>query len=60
MNNSPDGRPHRAGKLTDSTREVKGAVSRDAGTHPSHLLLLARLVLDAPRHVCPGAVLLAE
>ena len=59
LNNSPDGRPHRAGELTDSTREVKGAVARDAGTHPSHLLLLARLVLNTPRHVCPCAVLLA-
>ena len=55
---SPDGRPHRAGELTDSAREVERAVARDAGTQAGHLLLLPGLVLNAPRHICPGAVLL--
>ena len=55
---SPGGRPHRAGKLTDSAREVERAVAGDAGTQAGHLLLLPGLVLNAPRHICPRAVLL--
>lgn len=55
----PDVRPGEAVELAEAARGVQGAVAGDAGADPGHLLLDAGLVLDAPGHVRPGAVLLA-
>merc|ERR1711892_1229191 len=55
----PDSSPYGTLKLTEGSRPVQGAVARDSRAHPSHLLLDARVMLNAPGDVCPGTVLLA-
>ena len=54
----PDGGSKRTGKLTESSRKIKGTVPRNSRTNPSHLFLDTRLVLDTSGHVSPRAVLL--
>jgi len=54
-----DGRPYRAGELTESSRKVEGAVARNTRAESCQLLLYPGLVLDTAGHVSPAAVRLA-
>ncbi len=45
-------------KLASVVEETLGAVARDTGAHPGHLVVHAGLVLNTPRDVSPGSVLL--
>jgi len=54
-----DGRSHRAGELTESSRKVEGAVARNTRAESCELLLYPGLVLDTAGHVGPAPVRLA-
>jgi len=54
-----DGRPYRAGELTQSPWKVEGAVARNTRAESCELLLYPGLVLDTAGHVSPAPIRLA-